>query len=245
MANYLYYGPYAFDAGRTWFTINRHAVIGPTGRRNFVHHQWVINGSVRGANSSEVTTAIAALETACVDGNDLAFTLGGHGLVSSACTEGTHVRAFRWLPGYDGVRGSGAECVLRRTFQLVIDGLVPASSDTDIVAWSESIMAVGTGGPDIKPVGSLTGGVQPQQVQQFTTNYAIQSGYAIGLTAMPAAATPLWPNGVNGIYWIPGKFRSGIYTPQRWGININTHFKVDWSYAYWSADVLAGSPGGF
>ena len=54
MANYLYYGSYAFPSDLTHFTINRHAIVGPTGRRNYVNHQWIINGSVRGANSAAV-----------------------------------------------------------------------------------------------------------------------------------------------------------------------------------------------
>ena len=238
-------GTYDFDPDRTWFTINRRAVIGQTGRRNFVHHQWQINGSVAAANSTALAVKVAALEEACVDGVDLVFSLCGHQLLSADTTQGTHVRMFRWIPGYDGVRGSGAECVLRRTFQMIVDGLVPQTADTDIVAWRETIMGMGTGGADIKPVGSLSGGVQAQTVQDFTPYFAIQSGYAIGLTGYPAVATPLWtPNGNGGVYWIPSKFRTGFTSPD-YGLNTNTHFKTEWSYAFWSASVLAGTPAGF
>ena len=241
---FLQYGTYPFQADSTWFTINRQAVIGQTGRRNFVHHQWIINGRLNGSGNVDLTAKIAALEAACVDGADLTFSLGGHQLLSAVTTEGTHVRSFRWLSGYDGVRGSGAECVLRRTFQLIIDGLVPATTDTDIVAWRESIIGIGTGGPDIKPVGSLSGVIQAQQVQALTPYFAIQSGYAIGLTTQPAAATPHWtPNGAGGVYWIPEKFRQGPTSPD-YGLHFNTHFKTEWSYSFWSASALAGSPVG-
>lgn len=245
MSGILTYNSYPFQPDSTWFTINRRAVIGQTGRRNFVHHQWVINGRLNGSGNADLTTKIAALEAACVDGGDLIFNLGGHQLLSNQTTQGTHVRAFRWLSGYDGVRGSGAENVLRRTFQLIIDGLVVQSSDTDIVAWRESVIGLGTGGADVRPVGSLTGGIQAQTIQDFTEFYAIQSGYAIGLTSEPPAATPIWtPSGSGGIYWMPRKFRQGPTSPD-YGLYANTHFKTEWSYMFWSANVLAGSSGGF
>lgn len=237
----LTYGSYAFLPDSTWFTINRQAVIGDTGRRNLMHHQWVINGRVQGANSTAVTTAIAALEAAMVDGYDLKFSLGGHQLLSSDCMEGTHIRRFTWLPGYDGVRGSGAENVLRRTYQIVIDGMIKQTSDTDIIAWSQSLIGIGNGGADVVPVGSLSGTVQAQTVQSNTPYFAIQSGFAIGLTASPSQATPMFTDG-GPVYWMRKRFRSGIYTPQRFGVNYNTRFKVDWSYQFWSASAISGVP---
>lgn len=241
----LTYNGYTFPPETTSFTITKRAVIGATGRRNFLYHQWVIDSALLGTGNTDLTAKIAALEAALVDGGDLTSSLGGHQLLSASTTQGTHVRLVpRYHKGYDGVHGMGAELVNRRSFQVIIDGLVPQTSDTDIVAWRESVIGIGNGLSRVVPVGSLTGGVQAQTVQDFTPFFAIQSGYCIALTSQPSPATPLWAHGVGGVYQMGEKFRSGPTSPD-YGLNINTHFKVEWSYQFWSATVLAGSSAGF
>ena len=156
-------------------------------------------------------------------------------LLDSDCTEGTHIKSFSWLPGYDGVRGSGAEGVLRRTFKLVVYGDIPVTNtDTDITQWQETITYSGTGYAKVVPVGSLAGAVQAQQLQAYTPYYILQSGFAVGLTGYPTPPTPML-QGISGVYYMPEGVSSSKSTPRRYGKNLNTEYPVRWSYRAWSS----------
>ena len=238
-------GSYSLPENRCYFTRHIRSVFGRTGRRNFLHHQWVINGSLGGPAYTTATIDAARVEfdANVVDGVNVVFSLGStQSLISANCVNGTRIRDLTWLPGYDGVRGSGAEDVNRRTFRLIIDGLVRTTSDTDIIEHHETVTGIGTGGPRVLPVGSLTGYITPQQTQLHTKCEAIQSGYSIGLTNYPLASTPIWVHGVGGVYEYFERRRNWLTTPQQWGINQNTMFRRNWSYAFWSGTPLVGSP---
>ena len=229
-----------------WFTRHSRPIIGKTGRRNFIHEQWVIHGRVNGLNTAEVDAARVAFESTLVDGGDLSFSLGStQRLISANTVQGTHIRELTWLTGTDGVRGSGAEDVLRRTFRLVIDGLLRMTSDTDVIEYHETVQGVGTTGPRILPVGSLTGDITPQQTQLHTKCEAIQSGYVIGLTQYPNPSTPIWISGLGGVYEYFERRRNTLHSPQQIGINQSTGYKRSWSYHFWSGSPLVGSPNFF
>lgn len=240
-------GSYSLAEDRCWFTRHIRSIFGKTGRRSFLHHQWVINGCVAGANTAAVDAARVEFDNNVVDGVDVVFSLGStQSLISANCVNGTRVRELTWLPGFDGVRGSGAEDVNRRSFRLIIEGLKKVTSDTDIVEWHERVVGVGTGGPRIVPVGSLSGNVAAQQTQNYTKCEAIQTGYGIGLTAYPNPATPIWVSGTNGVYEYFERRRHGVSTPSQWGVNLNTLFRRDWSYHFFSTvGPLVGSPNAF
>jgi hypothetical protein len=174
---------------------------------------------------------------------DIVFSLGSSMLLlSSATTEGTHVEAYDWLTGYDGVRGSGAEGVLRRTFHLVVFGdLIVTNTDTLITRYSDSLLAIGSGLSRTLPVGSITGFVQPQTTQNFTEFYAIQSGSAEGLLDYPIPPIPYY-SGVAGVFYVPESMTIGHYTPRIWGVNQNTGYGIRWAYKCWSAYALLGQP---
>ena len=242
MAHLTYNGS-DFPEDACYFTRHSRPIIGKTGRRNFIHEQWVIHGRVNGLNTAEVDAARVAFESTLVDGGDLSFSLGStQRLISANTVQGTHIRELTWLTGTDGVRGSGAEDVLRRTFRLVIDGLLRMTSDTDVIEYHETVQGVGTTGPRILPVGSLTGDITPQQTQLKTKCEAIQSGYSIGLTRYPLASTPIWVSGAGGVYEYFERRRNKVSTPSQLGRNQNTMFRRDWAYFYWSTAPLVGSP---
>jgi len=236
----FFYNGYGFDENAVWFTIIRTPRLGGTNRRAYVDHDWYIEGAAYGANTAAVQAKMAAIENAMVDGGDLVFTLY-HSLRSADCVSGTHVGMFQWSRGFDGVRGSGAELVLRRTFKARIYGRILAASDTDLIQYRESIHGIGDTGPIIIPVGSLVGDVQAQQTQLKTPWWAFQSGYAIGLTSTPSAATPIWQV-TPGVYYDHPSVDLEIDTPISWGINQNTGFKIAWRYKCWSRASLMTSP---
>lgn len=241
-------GSYNLPEDRCWFTRHIRSVFGKTGRRSFLHHQWVINGSLGGPGYTTATVDAARVDfdNNVVDGVDLIFSLGStQSLISGDCVNGTRVRELTWLPGYDGVRGSGAEDVNRRTFRLIIEGLKKVTSDTDIVEWHERVVGIGTGFEKIVPVGSLAGPVTAQQTQLYTKCEAIQTGYGIGLTQYPIPATPIWTGG-GGVYEYSERRRMSLSTPSNWGRNLNTMFRRDWSYHFFSTiGPIVGSPSFF
>lgn len=242
MSQQLFYGGYAFDPDAVWFTIHKQAIIGRLGRRKYIAEMWHLTGRVSGANSEEVQAKVVALENAMTDGGDLVFTLT-HALYSADCVEGTHVYSLKWLPGFDGTpRGSGAEMVLRRTFQITIGGKKLATGiDTDLIEYRETIRGRGTGGPIVLPVTALAGDVQAQQRVLKTPFWTTQSGYAVGLTEYPLPATRLWLLTPN-VYYMPDQVSGGYTTPENFGINQNTGFRTDWNYLCWSNFQLVGSP---
>ena len=253
MPQTLTIGAFSCDPDKAWFTIHRTGIIGGTGRIIKVRNVWSIDGSVnapttgtRASQIAAVDAKVVALEAAVRDGIDIRFDLGSTmNLLSSDGLEGTHISKFSWLTGYDGVRGSGAEGLLRRTFHLTIFGDLVTTTDTDIIEWHDSLTYLGTGLDNTVPVGSLRGGVQAQTLESYTPYYIIQSGFAFGLTSRPSTPTPQY-QGIPGVYYMPGGVSTSIMTPRRYGRNRNTEFGVRWNYKAWSSlPVTPVSPGVF
>lgn len=247
MSQTLSYNGYTHDPDSCWFTINRFGILGGINRLNKVRNVWTIHGRVNSAAGlsgtaaqNSVDTKVVAWENHVQDGGDLVFSLGSTmSLISRNCLEGTHVKEFSWLTGYDGVRGSGAEGLLRRSFKLVVYGDILVTSSTDITHYQDSLAAIGSGGAKVVPVGALTGTVQAQQVQAYTPYYAIQSGSAVGLTAWPTPPLPVY-TGVSGVYYFPETLSVITKTPRNWGLNRNTGYEIQWNYKCWSSLQLTG-----
>lgn len=238
---FLSYGTYEFPPDAVSFTINSRPIINPVGFTNYLDVRWYLDGRVNGNDTSEVITAIEALEAALIPGQDLVFSIY-HQLLSANCVQGTQIYDFRWLKGYDDIgRGSGAELVLRRTFKAVIGGLVLVTSDNDLYAYSESVRGIGTGGPVIKPVRSLAGAVQAQQTTAITEFWSTQSGFATGLLAYPAASTPIWLL-TPGVVYPPEQTWVQEDSPRMLGINNNTRYTTRWSYTAWAPFAMVASP---
>ncbi len=249
MSQTLSIGGLTMDPDACWFTINRRGILGGTNRLNYIRNIWDIHGRVNStpglsnaAAQAMVDTKVRQLEAAVNPGIDIVFSLGSSAsLLSSNTTQGTQIREFSWLPGYDGVRGSGAEGVLRRTFHLVVYGDYIGQPDTYITQWHETITSLGNGGPKVKPVGSLSGFVQPQQVQAVTPYFCIQSGFAVGLLSRPNAPIAIFSGNPN-VYYEPETMNTSPFTPRNWGVNRNTEFGIRWSYRCWSTSPLLGTP---
>jgi len=251
MSQTLTIGSVTLQPDAAWFHIDRVGILGQTNRITKTRNIWTIDGYVKSTSTgvsaatlqAEVDTRVLALESAVREGIDVTFSLGSSmHLRSVDCLEGTHIKSFSWLTGYDGVRGSGAEGLLRRTFRLIVYGDILATSDTDITQWQESLSFIGTGLKKTVPVGSLTGGVQAQQVQAYTPYYILQSGFAVGMTVYPSPPSPSF-QGIAGYYYLPDSVSTTKTTPRNWGRNRDTNFGVRWSYKCWSAlDAASATP---
>lgn len=235
----LFYGSYAFQPDSVWFTIMQRTLIGRTGRPNYRDITWNLNGRVSGSNTSEVVDRVEELQASLVSGYNLVFSIY-HQLLSNDCVSGTQVKALDFLPGYDSVRGSGAELVLRRTFRAIISGRQIVASDSDVINYFESVTGIGTGGPNIIPVPSLAGDVQAQQVTAKSFYTQVQSGYSTGLLNYPPASTPIWQAGPA--FYFPNRCRVTLDSANQIGINLSTGLTTRWHYESWYTLPLVGSP---
>jgi hypothetical protein len=249
MSNILTIGTFHCQPDMARFEIKRQGILSGTNRIHRVRNTWVINGRVRsepGASgsvaSAQVDLLVVQLEAALHDGIDLSFSLGSTMyLTSAAMAEGTHIRRFVWTTGIDHVNGSGAEGLLRRTFELEVYGDNLLNQDTLITGWRDSIRSFGTGGAKVVPVGSLNGAVQAQQLQAITPYRCIQSGFGIGLRDYPLAPVPNFL-GNPGVYYDPDTLNTERFGPERWGRNTNTNFGVRWNYMCWGTIPLLSNP---
>lgn len=249
MGQTLTIGSVTLDPDAAWFRIHRTGILGQTNRLNRVRNKWIIDGRLNSDPGLQGTAAqasldakVVAFENAIVPGVNIVFSLGASmRLISSYMVGGTQIESFDWLTGYDGVRGSGAEGLLRRTFHLVVYGDNAVNADTAITGLFETIQQIGTGIPRTVPVGSLAGTVQPQTVQLNTPIWCIQSGYAIGQYTWPTAPIPLY-QGVAGVYYDPNTLTESQDTPQQWGRNTNMGYRTRWSYRAWSTISLGVGP---
>ncbi len=249
-------GPsFTCDPSSTSFVIRRRGILGATNRINYVRNTWDITGRVNAdlpagstaaALQAATDVALVAFEAAVRDGISIVFSLGSTAnLISSQCVSGTHVLHFEWLRGFDGVNGSGAESLLRRTFHLVVYGdFLVTNTDTLITQWQETISIMGSGGPRTVPVVSLYGAVQAQQLSVFTPYFITQRGSATGLLSAPAGNPPAFLGNPN-VFYLPETISASTGTPRKWGVNASTEFPVSWNYKAWTALAVTGSPTGF
>ena len=256
MGQTLTIGGYTLDPDSAWFTVHSVGIMSQTGLMEKIRRSWAITGRLNGTSISNLNAKVVDFEqNHVIAGVDVVFSLapgGGNSmqLLSSQCLNGTLIQSLTWLNGFDGVRGNGAEGIIRRTFQLNIYGdqlYTGQNAASPITAWHEKIQLLGTGGPRIVPVMSLNGAVQAQQIQALTPFYAIQSGFAVGRTTWPIPPTPIWQN-TAGVYYYPDQVSFGKETPRKWGLanngSQNTEFPVNWSYKCWASlqANLAGNP---
>ena len=243
-------GTFVTDPGVSWFTITKRGILGGTNRINFVRNRWDINSRVQADEglsgveaAANLAPKVSLLERSVRDYCDISFSIGADSqLLSTQCVSGTHVAQFMLIPGYDGVRGSGAEDVLRRTFKLSVYGdQIVTSSDTLITQYRDSLRARGSGLGKTVPVGSIGGTVQPQQLSNFTPFWVTQSGFAEGLLNYPTPPTPQFYY-VPNVFYLPESLEIQRYTPKAWGINQNTGFGIRWNFIAWSAYALLGNP---
>lgn len=195
----LTYGSYSHAENENTFNISRTMSLSPRGLPFKIFHNWVIDGVLVGTSQSDLTSKMSVLyEAYKIQGQDLKFLFdnGGvthHALLSSSTLTGTRVRNFSWLNRQPGVWGSGTEYVNRRSYRIVVDAEALADGADNLLQYTQQVTFKGTGGPRWVLAGSLNGAKQPQQIERFTSLYAIQSGFALGLNFQPSYPGSLWP----------------------------------------------------
>jgi hypothetical protein len=242
-ASFLKAGSYEHANASTMFRIARQFVRGPTGRLEFIRHNWFIRGFLDDTTVSGLTAKIQALEAAyAVGGFDIVFMLGAgseshHKLETADCLNGTVVKSFNWEG--QTARGSGVEYVFRRSFSIVVSGDEdPGGQDSDIVFWTESVQRFCDGTAHNVWLESLLGAPEYQTTVLQPKHITLQSGRAIGRTDYPAEADLLWAPP----YYISKPGNVGHTHPSYIGLNDMRNFGTNWRYTYESDVALVGDP---
>lgn len=239
------YGAYEFPADENWFDIDARFVHSGIGRRMHSHIVVDLYGRRYAADKAALTTSLGDLENAlAIDNQDLIFhdddgTETRHSFKNDATINGVNVTGFAYLRRRSaGITGGADEYVISRTYRVRFEFDV-INSEATILAWRESVKAIGTGQSDFVLMGAFFGPVQKQFTQQFTPFVAIQSGFALGHLSTPPAATPLFPADLK-----PTRHMIEPFTP-KFGRVRNTEFGIRWNYVFESAAPLIATPSTF
>lgn len=114
-----------------------------------------------------------------------------------------------------------------------------ASGANPIVAFSEMLADLGTGGWEKVYVGGAINPPEEQIAQQFTTYKYVQQGSAVGMFGYPTIPPPIFPR-----YLKRPRPRVERMGPEILG-NVPQNYRISWAYEYESAWELRGFPHNF
>ncbi|HEX3725832.1 MAG TPA: hypothetical protein VHV08_06300 [Pirellulales bacterium] len=236
---YLKYGSYQHAAGEVSVVISKQGVFTDTGISRGIRERWDIQGRLQAADQSALTAAINAIQNAyALQSQDVGFYFDdssptSHAIRSAATNGGVRVVTPPSFP-----QGRGAEYSTFRNYSIALEAewLDPGAS---LLSWTESLSFQG-GGPVFGFLEPIAGLPQRQLLRQATVFRATQTGQAIGYSAYPLPAAPLWPDAEHT------ERRDIRYElPQRMGppnAAAYTQFKVSWSYSFEDSGPLVGLP---
>jgi hypothetical protein len=221
-------------ARKAWIAASKKEKLSPIGRRMWYEYVIDCGGTLvqKDGNIAALNDQMQAWDAACSGNKDIVLyqangtTPTHHRYLNSQTINGFRLERFAWLKGNPQIRdayGSGVENYLKRTWQARFVGEV-ISAEHSLVDWYEWVEVIGDGGPIFRSKGAILGPVQFQQLQAFSPILLIQGGHAVGLTAPPSAAGPIFPAAIHR-----EKTRIRRFTP-KWATNRNTGFGVRWTY---------------
>ena len=226
---YLKYGSYTHALDEAAIVITKDKITDSTNRIIGYKEFWRITGQLMADSVSEITTAIAALETAYVKNNqdlillDNSLANTAHRLISADSYSGVMVRKLTYPVG------TGGEYTTYRTFGIEAEADFSISgidqntieSSSEVVAWR------GTGGPRKVVRETRTGMPVVQTVSQRTPIYVTQSGSVVGHLRHVPPNPPLFPD------WEDHPERDISYSsPIQTGVIQKREFRTTWSYQF-------------
>ncbi len=240
----LFLGSYAFPANGVDVAI----AITPTAFsaagipiRNL--HRATCKGVIEGNNQAECTDAENALRLVLADKyRDLILYKDDSTASSTKLVNNTSLSGVRIVSGpifANELRG--AEHSTLRTFTFVAEAeyLVPVGNPDVMIAFSESLTMVGTGGPVTRYRNAINGPPVKQIVYPFSVVRATQSGQAVGHLRAPdpaIIAPPLWPADE-----LVDQRVFGQASPEALGLAY-VGYGVRWSYTFETAVGFFGFP---
>lgn len=190
----LTFGAYAHAVDSVGIKIDNKIIEDETKQPLIQVTRWTIVGTLRSdGTSGGLASGIANLEAAYANGgqnyNDATFVANGHThkLTNDTSFSGVRVAAFGWNTGPWKMH---TELSNRRSFYAVLQAEYAHSHE--VVAYSEEVSQIGTGGRYWKYMPSLVGVPQLQILQNATPVKYIQRGSLTLRSSMPAANAPLF-----------------------------------------------------
>lgn len=240
----LKWGAFAHDDNSVWFSLNRQAILSPSGKRFKVREVWSIRGTVKATSVSALTTKIAAIETAYAsDGDkDLIFYLSdgttetAHKRTAASTINGLRViQPISWSAGNPGIWGAGIEYASIRSFSVVVMAEY-LDLESDLLLWSETVN-FSPDGTEFVIQESFTGAPTKYTTQLDIRFKGMQQGFAIGATSYPTESSSLFPTHTRARH-----SHVGYKLSTDFGINQNTKYMTFWKYHFEAATAITDSP---
>lgn len=193
---YLRYGDYIHQVGEAAIVISKTSVLDEFGIKVGYKESWQIAGRLDGTDANDLTTKIAALETAYgVNGKDLRLlnsngTETAHKLINADSLTGVQIETLNYPIG------EGAEYTTFRNYTITATAdysIMSGGGSNGTIAFSQVISIRGTGGPRKVVLETRNGPCVVQYVSQRTPIYITQSGSAVGYLAYPQPPNPIEP----------------------------------------------------
>lgn len=239
---YIRYGTYRHYNEEVEVTINRVPEVNDAGVQWAYTERWTLRGRLplprNRTNSYGLTPLIQQLEAAySVDGKDLVLlmpdgaTPSAHTLLNKNTLGGTRIAQPISFPD-----GKGANYVNARTYEVVIEGLVPITSGLSsyLVSFTETLEFSG-GGPEFGHLRPRIGLPVKQLLTESLPYRVIQFGSAVGMYGYPTIPSSLWP---FALLRYPVISRG---SPKRMG-NDYWKYPVSWRYEHEHYRRLYGTP---
>jgi len=234
---YFKYGSYQHpdnEVNLTSFTQRR--IYNARGTVERIVKTMQLQGVLIASTQTAIKSAIGTLENAYVnDGKDAGLyhddgTPSHHFLDSSQSLSGVRVLSL------DYPKSDGAEYATQRAYTITLEAVFPVSGGDNLLAFNETLRIVGTGGPRIATIETLTGSPQVQTINQQTKVLAQQFGRAIGLLQYPSAPAPLFASVEHQdrreITQGSPTFEGGRFT----------NYEISWAYHFESPGPLFARP---
>lgn len=236
MAFNLRYGAYTHGDDEVELTVQKSALVGPTGQRYGQRITWTIMGRLLADDTAAVIAAKRTLEAAYnADGLDFTFTDSStgtvaHSMQSAGSLSGVVIDEPPSFPD-----GTGAQFSTYLDYRIVAHCDYGFVNQNPLKAFTETLSFSG-GGPR-RAVVECTNAPPQEQLLALATPYrCTQAGSAVGLLAYPPIPGPIFPGKEEVEGGSPSK------TSPKYVNGVYTDYQVSWSYSFISATPLIGLP---
>lgn len=233
---YVRYGNYSHADNECAVIIGSRHDRTVAGHRKSTVKTYVLRGRLHGSSPSDLTNKIAALEAAYSTDFQSLILYDGAAPTAHLLDNASSISGVRVVSGPNYPEGDDAQYTTFRDFEITLEAEYPASPGVGLLAWSETLSFVGTGGPMTVHVPTVFGPPQKQITSAMTPVQVVQSGQAVGWSTWPVAPPPLWP----AAEVLPRR-RFNMAAP-KWNGQAFTEFPIMWSYEFESAVPLSGLP---
>ncbi len=233
---YLAKGSYIHATNEVTLVIRAETQFSPRREAYAVKVIWIIRGVLLDTTVAGLTARIAALQAAYNFGGDTIAlynddgSLTAHVLDSSSAIGGVRINR---PPTF--LKGDGTEYVTKREYEIEVEALYPFTG-TALLEFTETVSLSGAGGPRFVYKQPLFGLPIKQQVAQFTTFKATQSGSAVGWFDYPPFPNALFP--ADEKVDLRSQSRE---SPSVWNGDA-VRFPISWSYTFESNQPLQANP---